>query len=730
MKQSSWIAVLALLFALSIWSACENKEENGDDNGPPTSDDDSINCPAGQHDEEGVCVPDSCGDGRWGDLEHTAATLYVWAGYGGSDSDGSAERPFKSIPEAVAAAANNMKIAVAEGAYPQKIFIGHDLENLIIEGRCPELVQVVGDGTETMIEASGPVGLTISGITVKNSFLGMHVTAASSTVIKNNTFIDNILTAVYFEGGETNTITGNQIQGTKSESNGSGTLQSFTGGSVFLTSTESAEISGNQITDGERQGIRVQLTHDVAISDNTVDSSTNAGISLVNSNGVISRNTIINTIPDSEKPYLGMGIWLTDCGETTISENIVEDNSFNGIYTINTPAQISHNQVRRTKMTSDGLHGEGIGVTSQSSGIYQVTISQNEVEENHGVGIIVNYVGGEVSGNNVTNTQPYGSGDRGYGIGIGYCDSIVVADNVLTLNSSVGLQIGGSICEARGNSITQTQPDGNGEHGHGLEVTDGSQITIHENNVISDSTGCGLVIDSSSGVIDNNTIKNTQALPDGNFGYGIQISNVTDLTLTNNTVTENTTFGIIADHSTVTLDNNQVTETAASPTNGLGRGIQIQLSSVATLTGNTILNNFNAGVCFVQSEGDLQGNTISETKQAAGFSSDGGDGLALFAQSFVNATNNTILNNIRCGILFDYSSGDVSQNEIAFSQWGALIQNGSDVDIDDILGQNNLHDDATPAQESMTRLVEVIDAAIQLQTAAGIQNSQDLVGQL
>src|SRR5262245_50775857 len=81
-------------------------------------------CPAGQ-----MAVPVEsachsvmeCGAGKWGDIPIDATTVYVDAFYPGLDSDGSSDKPFTTISDAVAAAASGALIAVAAGSYVEDV---------------------------------------------------------------------------------------------------------------------------------------------------------------------------------------------------------------------------------------------------------------------------------------------------------------------------------------------------------------------------------------------------------------------------------------------------------------------------------------------------------------------------------------------------------------------------------------------------------------------------------
>src|SRR5262245_45900115 len=63
----------------------------------------------------------SCGAAPWGDIPIDANTEYVDASYAGTDSDGSANKPWTTISDAVAAASSGAIVAIAAGSYVEDV---------------------------------------------------------------------------------------------------------------------------------------------------------------------------------------------------------------------------------------------------------------------------------------------------------------------------------------------------------------------------------------------------------------------------------------------------------------------------------------------------------------------------------------------------------------------------------------------------------------------------------
>jgi len=144
-------------------------------------------CPKGQ-----MAVPGEstcravmpCGAGKWGDIPIDATTVYVDAAYLGLDSDGSSDKPFATISDAVAAAASDSVIAVAAGSYVEDVVIHH--KKVRLWGKCPSEVELVGTGTDLAAlfirEAAG--GTEVRGLAVRGALLGLVVSGAEDVLIE------------------------------------------------------------------------------------------------------------------------------------------------------------------------------------------------------------------------------------------------------------------------------------------------------------------------------------------------------------------------------------------------------------------------------------------------------------------------------------------------------------------------------------------------------------------
>ncbi len=145
---------------------------NDDAEGPGVESQSS--CEPGYNDDGGVCVPEACGTGTWGDLQVDETTVYVdvSAEHGG---DGSAETPLWNIQGALDLAGDRGGglVAVAAGTYAETLELGVDHSGVHLGGRCSDLVVLdasVGNASTAGITLALAYGRAqISGIEITRS---------------------------------------------------------------------------------------------------------------------------------------------------------------------------------------------------------------------------------------------------------------------------------------------------------------------------------------------------------------------------------------------------------------------------------------------------------------------------------------------------------------------------------------------------------------------------------
>lgn len=128
--------------------------------------------------------PDGCGSTPWGEIVEAPGDLHVDPGYEGGDGDGSRERPFTTLAEALASVRADGRVVLAEGEYDEPLEITKPIE---IVGRCASRVVLRGEqsdpsGNVSAIWIHDVERAGVSGVSVLSASIGMLIQAAAVSV--------------------------------------------------------------------------------------------------------------------------------------------------------------------------------------------------------------------------------------------------------------------------------------------------------------------------------------------------------------------------------------------------------------------------------------------------------------------------------------------------------------------------------------------------------------------
>jgi hypothetical protein len=122
-----------------------------------------------------------CGTGTWGDIPSEDDTQFVDGSYAGNDSDGTQERPWKTIQDGADAAANGAIVAVAAGTYNEDVALAFKPRRLW--GRCPSMVTIEGvDPAKASVRVSVS-GVEIHGAAITGPGVGVAVVNAEDVLV-------------------------------------------------------------------------------------------------------------------------------------------------------------------------------------------------------------------------------------------------------------------------------------------------------------------------------------------------------------------------------------------------------------------------------------------------------------------------------------------------------------------------------------------------------------------
>lgn len=452
-------------------------------------------------------------------------------------------------------------------------------------------------------------------ITAGNSY-GINLYAGSSNEVRNNTFSGSDGVSLYVYQSSRNRILDNSIP----VSNNQGIYLRQSSNNLVRNNTASSSLNTN--------GIHLLDSDYNNITLNIANSNNANGLYMDNSNGcLIDQNNFSGNTQH--------GIIITDSHNNTLFDNTIPGNMQRGV-------QIS--QSTGINLTGNEIlnHGFNNGLILQNTN--HSFIIDNEIDANYeGILLGSSSTNNTIKSNLVINSTSYGihldtssentiennnvSYNNPSGIYLENSDSNIVKENTANNNSVHGIIINSS---SSNNNISLNTADNNTQNG--ISLDDADDNTISENNVSGNYNGILLSLGADDNNITENFVKNSTYT-------GIRLADCLNNRVTGNNVTKN--------GNSISLGNNaNHTIVSENKIYSNGEGLYIRWASNNLLINNTVYDNTNYGVLLhAQSEdNNVTNNTIEGSDIGIGIDGD---------RSII--TGNTIKDN-DVGLSLTYSS--------------------------------------------------------------------------
>jgi parallel beta-helix repeat protein len=384
-----------------------------------------------------------------------------------------------------------------------------------------------------------------------------------------------------FSEGEGNSIT-NNIEGLRAAGSLTGAIVS---GNLFQYNRTGATIASAQgllfgggedaanIVIENAEGIRLSgLLTDTYVVENYVANNTKVGIAMTSARDVLVYG---NLIDDNAIGISGMGT-LTD---SSIAGNAITSSTGKGVlgvYMLNANNfQIGDGEDGGGNIIS-GQAVDGIRVVTTNAGTFNGSIEGNYIYDNGGDGIeVISTQPSKTTFNiailgNTLGEDEFGNaaGNGGAGLRLNpanYNDS-EIAGNLVANNASWGIHLNGTAANAVANA----------------------NVTL---NTITGNTGYGIV---ANGKLNGTTV--TENLISDNNVTGVFLSSATGLDLSDNTIVDNEFAGVFAvgESSGTVVSDNLIARSSAETSQAVG--VQVQAATNLTIDNNLILNNVSYGI--------------------------------------------------------------------------------------------------------------------------------------
>jgi hypothetical protein len=423
-----------------------------------------------------------CGAAPFGDVSPDGDTLFVVGSYAGADSDGSADKPWTTIQDAIAAAAEGATIAVAAGSYqgPVRIF-GKPVR---LRGRCASMVEVVAggepptavevraDGTEVhgIAMTGGGYGAILSGATeVLFDEVWIHDTAArgihaedtlgDTSLVLRASLIDRATIAAVTLLGATMTIERSALR--------SSTVSSFT---VAEGHAARAHLGPSSTT-------RANLT----LVGSHIEDARDAGIDVLGSDLQLEGTLIRDTRPMSPRLPGGVGIRIDDAwpdppSKILVQSSVLERNVSGGIGGTGADVTVEDTVVRDVTLDAVNDIAFGVGVNYGGGGAQPSTlvVRRTLIDRVANTGVFLRSAQGSLEHTRVRATDAAADGGD-YGSGLlattepsaGLTARLVVRSCVIEGSRGVGVHAVGADVDMEGTAVRDTQPAPGGDFGIG-----------------------------------------------------------------------------------------------------------------------------------------------------------------------------------------------------------------------------------------------------------------------
>lgn len=309
-------------------------------------------------------------------------------------------------------------------------------------------------------------------------------------------------------------------------------------------------------------------------------------------------------VRDTRSPMESMasfGIMLEDGGTLEASDLLLDSNREQGLWiATGSSAVLDTATIRDTEPIDDGTMGWGIRVLDDATLVARNLL----LERNADVGL-------SLSGTSlvtlddaiVRGTQPTSSGTFGRGIDVQGGASLVARGLLLEDNHEIGLSVFGvATADLRQSVIRDTQPLPSGMFGRGINVEGGGRL-VAEGLLLDGNRDMGLAAGGTSTTVEleNVTVRGTRPIADGRFGRGIAAERGARLDASGLVVADNCDVGLFAsDQGTIVgIQDALVSSTASGMDGASGFGVLLQDGAVLDAEGIQVQDSEGPGIYCV-----------------------------------------------------------------------------------------------------------------------------------
>lgn len=617
-----------------------------------------------------------CGGENWDGIPVGPATQYVDGAYLGGDSDGSADRPWTTIQQGVAAAAPAAVVAVAAGTYQENVVIVG--KPVALWGRCPADVEVVGtpdgeaalqigvgaDGTEVhqlALTGAGQAAVLSGAQDLLLDAIWAHDTARQGLLVTDTT------------GPVSATVRGSLVEATD--------MVGLMGAGADLT-IEASVIRHVRAggTQGYAQGIQTLSGVSGAgpvvlrVAGTVVEGVPGFGIRTTAGSTTIERTVVRDSQPGSQGTYgRGISVEIPRLGggrpSALLRSTVIERNQEIGLFVKAADVLVESSTIRDTRSNESIFLGAGVWVRAgdQPEDRGAITLQRSLITGSEAVGVNITGSDAVFESTIVRETATNALGELGRGIYVesnlatGSPSSLVATGCVVEQNHELGVQILGSTATIDATVIAGTESSGTVAIGRGLGVEVDldhqlrSALTLRT-SVIDQNQGTGIYVSGSDALIEDVAVRRTAPDATGYRGRGIApqaalgTPHRASVRIVRSTVETASESGLYVFGADVVAEQLVLSSTAPREADGaFGDGVTViatdQLPATASLTEVRVVGNGRAGVASFGGHVQVEDSSIDCNPIAL----NGEESFLLFGSELVVPSVFEDLGGNRCG---------------------------------------------------------------------------------
>jgi hypothetical protein len=475
------------------------------------------------------CVPidrAGCGTGTWGDVPDGPSTVWVDAAFAGA-SDGSRDKPVKTLAAALALVPSGGRVVVAAGDYAEPLEIAKPVE---IAGRCPSLVHVHGITPKLGLDAVVAVtaqGVTLRSLRIGGAGIGVYAVNGGAKLI-----------GVHVDGA---TLAGAAVAGAKASMSFDHCLVRGTAGDAQGEYGQALEVM---------QGAHATVLSSAFVENRRIGiGATDAGTELT-----VDKSVIEHTRSQTKGKVSGRGIEVAAGASVIVTSSALVANRDIGVIAADpgTKVQLSHSVIADTQaQESDDTAGRGIQAQTGAT----LDVAATAVVGNRDAGAYSTGTGAllHIDGSLVADTVPNADQlTRGDGIAIDRGAASKVSGCAVVHNHSNGIVAGsfdeqGAQVDVASTLVADTQlRSSDGKFGRGVNIRYESAGAVRD-SVILGNHQVGIGVNNASTIAVSATlVEGTLPIADGSYGVGLAASRAAKMAIRGALIRNNQGVGVLA----------------------------------------------------------------------------------------------------------------------------------------------------------------------------------------